>query len=367
MTAFTQPDSTTTELPAWAALVDAAIAALGVRTRNRIIGGDFSTNPWQRGTSFAAVADGTYTADRWLYKKVGAVVHTIAKVADAPTVAQAGRLTNHCLQLDCTTVDAAIAAGDYCYVSQKVEGYNFLPLAQAAMTLTFWHKHTKAGTYCVAFRNSGTDRSYVAEYTQAVTDTWELATVTVSASPSAGTWDYTTGTGIEVVFALSAGSNFNAATASAWNSLDDFATANQVNATDSTSNNFELALVQLEQGSIATTFEGRTWQEELALCQRYCELSGHGAAGGWYSAAAAQVGGKFSVPKRAVPTMALTTTTPTISEVGIANRAGTGSTYANNGSPTVCGWDGNIDGFSAATANHPAILLSDAILATAEL
>ena len=33
--------------------------------RNLITGGDFTTNPWQRGTSFAAVANGTYTADRW--------------------------------------------------------------------------------------------------------------------------------------------------------------------------------------------------------------------------------------------------------------------------------------------------------------
>jgi hypothetical protein len=34
--------------------------------RNAIIGGDFTTNPWQRATSFAAIANTlTYTADRW--------------------------------------------------------------------------------------------------------------------------------------------------------------------------------------------------------------------------------------------------------------------------------------------------------------
>lgn len=238
--------------------------------KNAIIGGDFSTNPWQRGTSFAAIVTGAYSADRWAYSATGAMVHTISQSADAPTVAQAGRLTNHCLLVDCTTADASLAAGDLTVVRQKIEGYNFLPLAQKAMTCSFWHKHTKTGTYCVAFRNSGSDRSYVAEYTQAVTDTWELATITnITASPSAGTWDYTNGIGLDVIFVLAAGSNFNAAVVNTWNSLDDFATTNQVNATDSTANNFRIALVQLEAGSVATEFDPRTVQEELALCQRY--------------------------------------------------------------------------------------------------
>jgi hypothetical protein len=236
--------------------------------KNAIIGGDFSTNPWQRGTSFSAIANATYSADRWVYSEVGDSVHTISKSADAPTVAVAGRLATHCVLVDCTTTDAAPAAGDLVILEQKIEGYNFLPLAQKAMTLSFWHKHTKTGTYCVAFINSGSDRSYVAEYTQAVTDTWEFTTVTVSASPSAGTWDYTTGVGLRVVFTLEAGSTFHT-TANAWQTGGFLSTSNQVNAADNTANNFRIALIQLEAGSVATEFESRTVQEETALCQRY--------------------------------------------------------------------------------------------------
>ena len=34
--------------------------------RNLLIGGDLTTNPWQRGTSFTSIANTlTYTADRW--------------------------------------------------------------------------------------------------------------------------------------------------------------------------------------------------------------------------------------------------------------------------------------------------------------
>jgi hypothetical protein len=245
------------------------VSAFGntVRT-NAIIGGDFSTNPWQRGTSFAAIATAAYSADRWVASYVTGGVVTVTQTVDAPTVAQAGRLTNHCLMIDCTTTEGALVAGDVFRMSQAVEGYNFFPLAQRAMILSFWHKHTKTGTYCVSVRNSGLDRSYVAEYTQAVTDTWELTTITISASPSAGTWVYTTGVGLWVDFTVLSGSTFQT-TANAWQTGNFSATANQVNGLDNTANNFRIALVQLEAGSVATEFESRTFNEEMALCQRY--------------------------------------------------------------------------------------------------
>ena len=38
---------------------------------------------------------------------------------------------------------------------------------------------------------------------------------------------------------------------------------------DSTNNRFFITGVQLEEGTVATSFEHRLYQEELALCQRY--------------------------------------------------------------------------------------------------
>lgn len=282
--------------------------------KNAIIGGDFSTNPWQRGTSFSSVADGTYTADRWVYSKTGAMVHDISKSADAPTVAQCGRLVTHCLLVDCTTIDNSIAATDYCVVAQNIEGYNFIPLAQRSITLSFWHKHTKTGTYCVVFKNTGVDRSYIAEYTQAVSDTWEKATITVSASPTAGTWDYTNGIGLRVQFCLAAGSTYQT-TANAWQAGDYVATSNQVNACDSTSNNFKIALAQLEPGSVGTELGNRTVQQELVLCQRYYEKTipqgtapGSGTSPGALVGITADTQGPvipwlFKVTKRTTPTI----------------------------------------------------------------
>lgn len=238
--------------------------------KNAIINGDF--NIWQRGSSFANIANDVFSADRWRYEKNSAVVHTISRSTDVPTTAQAGRLFNYSLLADCTTVDASIASGDYCLLTQKIEGYNWLPFAQKAFTLSFWVKATKTGTYCAAFRNSGTDKSYVAEYTINQSDTWEFKTISVPASPSLGTWNYTNGVGLWLSFTIIGGSTFQT-TANIWQSGNYFSTSNQVNGGDNTLNDFKICGVQLEAGSVATPFERRSFQEELELCQRYYEKS----------------------------------------------------------------------------------------------
>ena len=238
--------------------------------KNTIINGDM--NVWQRGTSFAAIANGAACADRWIYQKSGAMVHDISRSTDVPTVAQAGRLFNYSLLVDCTTADAAIAAGDFCWIRQAVEGYNWLPLAQRACVLSFWVKATKTGTYCAWFLNGGSDRAFISEYTVLASDTWEKKTILLTASPSAGTWDYTTGAGVYVGFTLAVGSTRHT-TAGSWQAGDFQGTANQVNACDDTANNFRITGVQLEAGSVATEFEYLTFQDVLALCQRYFEKS----------------------------------------------------------------------------------------------
>ena len=240
--------------------------------RNRIIGGDFSTNPWQRGTSFAAVASGSYTADRWLWTNTSAAVVTIAKTADAPTASEAGYFTQHCLHVDCTTADATVAAGDLAHISQRIEGYNGLSFGfgqsgTRTVTFPFWVKSTKTGTFCVSVGNSAANRSYVAEYTVNTTNTWEIKSVTIPVDTS-GTWVYDSGIGLTARWALMAGSTYQG-TASTWTASDIYATSNQVNALDNTANDFKIALVQCVPGSVATPFEFRDRETEELLCYRY--------------------------------------------------------------------------------------------------
>lgn len=254
-----------TTAPAW----------VNPNAQNYIINAD--TNIAQRGTSFAAATNGLVTLDRFKYGLAGAAVHTVTQDTDVPTMANANYLFQNSARLNLTTADTSIAAGDFCLFEQRIEGYNWANIAQKAFTLSFWVKATMTSapnTYCVSFRNSGADRSYVAEYSIAASDTWEYKTITVSASPSAGTWNYTTGIGVRVQFALSCGSTFQT-TANAWNTGSFIGTSNQVNGTNTGFTDFRITGIMVNEGSIAAPFSmfGKSADREFIACQRYYQKS----------------------------------------------------------------------------------------------
>jgi hypothetical protein len=247
---------------------------LFIGRRNIIPSGNFDLNPWQRGTSFTGLTTATTkTADRWKWFHSGSATVTVSKSAFAPTVAECGVVATNSMRINPTVADASVAAGDYAGVMVSIEGYDWANLAQRECVLTFWHAHSKTGTYCVSLINSTADRSLVLEYTQSAADTWEKATLRIPASPSAGTWNYTTGIGVTVRFGLMAGTTFQTATTGAWATGNFMATSAQVNAMDSTSNVSRFALVQLEPGVVPTPFELWTFEEVLAHCLRYFEKS----------------------------------------------------------------------------------------------
>lgn len=299
---------------------------------------------WQRGVSFAAMADGARVADMWTYQKTGVMVHTCTQDTTIPTVAQAGVKVPYSIKLDVTTVDAAIANGDYCVLTTRIEGYNFLHLAQRIFTIGFWVRDTKTGIHCVSFTNSARDRSYVAEYTVNVADTFEYKTITVAASPTAGTWDYTTGIGLSIRFALAAGVDFQT-TASSWQTGDFMATANQVNAADSTANNFYITGLTIYPGAYAKPIIIPDYQQELGRCLRYAYVldassdaadMGFGTRVGGVSIA---INFQYPVPMRAAPALVhnisgYTAGAPTTTTIGIINY-NTGAFYTITGALTV--------------------------------
>jgi hypothetical protein len=271
--------------------------------KNKIIGGDFTTNPWQRGTSFPAIAGGAYFADRWLASYVSAAVLTASKAADAPTATQAGIFTQHCISLNVTTADTVVDAGDVYQLRQFIEGLNvasfgFGQAGSRFVTLSFWVKGTKTGIHSVAFKNNTPDRTYIAEYTIVTTNTWEYKTITIPVD-TIGTWLYDTGVGLRINFTLACGTNTHT-TANTWTAGNFHGSANQVNALDTIGNTFKIALVQLEAGSVATSFDVRSVGTELSLCQRYYQRNfGNGAVSQPYYAGAVALRFRTQVPMRA--------------------------------------------------------------------
>lgn len=250
----------------------ASVISTSNLSKNYLMNADMSLS--QRGSSFAAITSGAYCLDRYRYSKVGTMVHTVSRDSDVPSFQDAGRLLSNSLRFNLTTPDTTIGATDYARIQQKIEGYIFAPIAQKDFTLSFWVKATLSGTYCVAFRNNGADYSYVSEYSINTPNTWEYKTVTVSASPSLGGWNYTNLVGLEVDWIIAAGSSLQTAP-NVWTSGNFMATANQVNGTNTGATDFRIAGVMLNEGRVAAPFKlfGESFNEELQACQRYYEKS----------------------------------------------------------------------------------------------
>ena len=243
--------------------------------RNIIINGDMSIA--QRGTSTASItSDGYHTVDRFktLLNTLG--TWTQSQSTDVPS----GQGFAKSLKLDCTTADAAPAAGDYLVVQQVIEGQNLQYLKKGtanaeSVTLSFWVKSNKTGTYTFELFDLDNTRQISKTYTIDSASTWEKKTITIDGDTS-GSFNNDNGASLWVSFWLGTGSNFNSGTLNtSWNSSTtaNRVSSSQVNLADSTDNEWYITGVQLEAGTTASDFEFLPVDANLARCQRYYQNS----------------------------------------------------------------------------------------------
>lgn len=236
---------------------------------NAIINGGMDV--WQRNITFTNPINNTYIADRWFNAKlVTTAAYNYTRSSLVPDVDSNTPLLNFSLGINVTASDASVIATKLAMISQRIEGYNYKPLAQRSMTLSFWVRSSITGTYCVSVCNSNRDRCFIREYTITAPNTWERKVVTIDASPALGTWNYLNGVGLEVNFVLMAGSNFQGS-AGTWLTTASLATANQTNFLGVNGATFNLTAVQLETGSNASPFALEEFTEIFNKCQRYFE------------------------------------------------------------------------------------------------
>jgi hypothetical protein len=234
--------------------------------RNLIING--AMNLAQRGTSFTS-ATTAYHVDRFIdVMNLGA--WTVSQSSDAPTG------FSKSWKWDCTTANGTLASNSELIFVTRLEGQNLQHLkygtsAAESLTLSFWVKSSKTGTYTCEFDQYG-DRQISRTYTIDSANTWEKKILTVPGDV-AGSIDDDNSTELQLLWWLGAGSNLTSGTlnTSAWAGVTNAnrVSSSQVNLADNTANDWYITGVQLEVGSVATPFEHRSYQEELALCQRY--------------------------------------------------------------------------------------------------
>ena len=217
----------------------ASASETALSNRNVVINGDYTIS--QRGTSFTQ-AD-TYSLDRWRLNQSGETMSVsqqgfTAGQTDVPRA-------KHYLRVIITTT------GNNAGITQRVEGVN--NLSGQSVTLSFYARGGQGGqavpttfrTYLNQNFGSGgsTAVNVQGSTNHGLTSSWQFFTATVTLGSTSGK---TVGTSpfTEIVFQQ----------------------------TTAEACDFDIALVQLEVGTVATPFEHRSYGQELALCERYCTV-----------------------------------------------------------------------------------------------
>ena len=275
--------------------------------RNLIINGAMQVA--QRGTSFSGNQE-QYGADRFVFVETDSTaVVTVSNSSNAPEG------FSNSIRVEVDTANGSLDANGYLHLYHAHEGQDLQQLKfgtsnAESITISFWIRTNKAGTYQYNLYNTDGGRQIAQTFTLLGNEAWVQKTLTFSGDTSSGfTNDNTTGLRHLILFA--AGSNFNSGSVpTSWtaHSTADRGAGLTANLLDTIGNYVEITGVQLEVGTVATPFEHRSYGEELALCQRYYQRFDNGATGTIfsighaYSSSAVNAPFHFLVEMRTPPT-----------------------------------------------------------------
>ena len=277
--------------------------------RNLIINGDMRIAA--RGSTSNA-EDGYLHVDRWR-------VSCGSDGADITTSQDTDSPADFVNSLKYTVTSAAGSTANSSDFAQFIEGQNIAHLNWGssdakAVTLSFWAKCSVANVVLGGcLRNSAFNMTYPFTYTtNGTANTWTKYTITIP-GPTSGTWLTTNGLGIAVTFNLGSAAG-RLATANTWANSVARGPTGASSLTTVVNSTFFLTGVQLEEGSVATDFEHRSYGDELARCQRYYyrHVDDNNDAigiGGWFTASLFTTFVGFPVTMRAAPTLEKTSGT----------------------------------------------------------
>ena len=155
-------------------------------------------------------------------------------------------------------------------------GWNYKSTS-SYVTFSFWARSSLAGTYYVTYRNSDANPlQYIASFTL-VADTWTKVTHTIPGNSNV-VFNNDNGTGLQIQIVPHYGTNLTGSGAQldAWHdrSGSDYFPDFAQNWSNTASATFDVTGVQLEVGEKATTFEHRSYADQLQRCLRYTYVLG---------------------------------------------------------------------------------------------
>ena len=244
--------------------------------KNLIMNGKFEIS--QRGTTFTYSGTAqdhlVYSADRFRVQTFGSSFPSgnylqITKDTDVPNSEFKNSQKIEVLQ------DISWGSGpNGVWTKQSIEGNNVSHLGfggsnPSTITLSFWVKATKSGTFTATIKDSTSSVYYMCPVNIASANTWQYVTKTIPGA-TIGTWNTDNGEGLQVVLTWGINPGWIAGTTTnQWASGNISGTTTQTNFLTTDGDIVWMTGLQLELGKNATDFEHRSYGEELALCQRY--------------------------------------------------------------------------------------------------
>ena len=256
--------------------------------RSLIINGAMRVH--QRGGTTSITSSSVYTLDRFKAALGGS--YTVG--ADITQDSNAPDGFSKSLKVDITSTSTPATSNNF-LVEYRTESQDMLHLDYGSstakyLTISFWVKSNKTGTYGFAILHHGKTRNWLSSYTIDAADTWEYKTILIDPDTSTA-FDDDANVAFRMGWHLSTGPD-DLVAAHTWAASGNYESATgQVNLCDSTSNYWQLTGVQLEVGDTATPFEHRSYGDELARCQRYywnsyedvADVGGSGADGALFA------------------------------------------------------------------------------------
>ena len=234
----------------------------------------------------------------------------------------------YAMKLTVTTPSSSIDAYDYS-IAQTIEADTFTKLGWGrneasevlkSCTVSFLMKTSVAGVYSVSLRSNGAGRSIVKETPSITADTWTKVVLTFPGTDNTSWRSLGTGSGCLFEINLGRSNAKNTSTLDVHQAGNKVASDNQVRWIGTNSATFFLTGLQIEEGTSATEFEHRSFQEEMQMCKRYYQHIGYqygdsigatntfnGAIPGFkMGGTSVYYGGEmFPVEMRAIPTLTI--------------------------------------------------------------
>lgn len=238
---------------------------------------------WQRqGDSVFANGGGNFlTADRITCGNQGSTTKefSIQRSTDVPTLAQSGFVAAYSYLTTCVTPTSTFAAADICApFFYRMEGIDYQQLHGSQVTFSFWIKVSQVGMYSLNVNGAQFTRTYITVFNVAVANTWQFVSKTIQLETALGSYLFAENTvGLEFGIGGVSGSNTNFSTFDSWISGNSYSSSVSVNWMATTGATVQIALPSVTKGPIGLPAgiyhrSQRTFGQELAACQRYCQV-----------------------------------------------------------------------------------------------